>query len=407
MMCWWWRGARFSKDVSGWACGETNDVVAKTMQKILFGKPNQLKEDGEYEGIIPKRLIIDHKKISNSEMLEYVVIKRPGGKKHSYLYFKAYSQGRHTFQGATLDFIWFDEEPPVDIYVEGRTRTNNGQKGQFVMSTFTPLLGMSELVTQILENPTKNQIVSKMGIYDVGHYTKEEADDIVASYPQHVRQARAYGDPVLGEGRVYPVSQTVLSERRIVDVPPHWKQLGALDFGYGDHPTAGVHLLYDADNDCIHVRAVHKNSCLPSLFSAGVSCWGDLLYTYPHDGNAKDRGETGETIKQHYMNAGMRLTDENAHYLIYKKDNTTKKSMSVEAGILEILERMKSNRLKIDENLSELFREINLYHRKDGTIVKKNDDLLDALRYGVMMLRHFEYVIKVKTDYNFERPRIF
>jgi len=29
-----------------------------------------------------------------------------------------------------------------------------------------------------------------------------------------------------------------------------------------------------------------------------------------------------------------------------------------------------------------------LYHRKDGRVVKENDDLLCATRYGVMMLRH-------------------
>ena len=33
----------------------------------------------------------------------------------------AFDQGRTKWQGETLDFVWFDEEPPRDIYFEGLT----------------------------------------------------------------------------------------------------------------------------------------------------------------------------------------------------------------------------------------------------------------------------------------------
>jgi phage terminase large subunit-like protein len=46
--------------------------------------------------------------------------------------------------------VWFDEEPPQDIYSEGLTRTN--ATGGITMVTFTPLLGMSEVVLQFLTN---------------------------------------------------------------------------------------------------------------------------------------------------------------------------------------------------------------------------------------------------------------
>jgi phage terminase large subunit-like protein len=38
--------------------------------------------------------------------------------------FKSYDQGRTKWQGKTLDFVWFDEEPRQDIYFQGLTRTN-------------------------------------------------------------------------------------------------------------------------------------------------------------------------------------------------------------------------------------------------------------------------------------------
>jgi phage terminase large subunit-like protein len=65
--------------------------------------------------------------------------------------FKAYEKGREKWQGPTVDGVWFDEEPPLDIYTEGLTRTNNGQRGQFAMLTFTPLLGMSDVVHMFIQ----------------------------------------------------------------------------------------------------------------------------------------------------------------------------------------------------------------------------------------------------------------
>jgi phage terminase large subunit-like protein len=47
-----------------------------------------------------------------------------------------------------LDFVWFDEEPPMDIYMEGLTRTN--ATGGMTFITFTPLLGMSDVVSMFL-----------------------------------------------------------------------------------------------------------------------------------------------------------------------------------------------------------------------------------------------------------------
>src|SRR3546814_18939846 len=62
--------------------------------------------------------------------------------------FRSYNQGRAKFQSETLDYIWFDEEPPVDIYMEGVTRTNTTLGPVYL--TFTPLLGMSQTVMRFL-----------------------------------------------------------------------------------------------------------------------------------------------------------------------------------------------------------------------------------------------------------------
>ena len=62
----------------------------------------------------------------------------------STLTFKSYDQGRRKWQGETLDFVWFDEEPPEEIYIEGKTRVN--ATGGMVWLTLTPLNGLSAVV---------------------------------------------------------------------------------------------------------------------------------------------------------------------------------------------------------------------------------------------------------------------
>jgi hypothetical protein len=54
---------------------------------------------------------------------------------------------------------------------------------------------------------------------------------------------------------------------------------------------------------------------------------------------------------------------------------------------MDMLDRMKTNRLKVFDHHLDWFSEFRLYHRKDGRVVKENDDLLSATRYALMMLR--------------------
>ena len=60
----------------------------------------------------------------------------------------------------------------------------------------------------------------------------------------------------------------------------------------------------------------------------------------------------------------------------------------VEAGVLDLLDRMQTGRFKVFDHLNDWFEEFRMYHRKDGKIVKLADDLMSATRYAAMMKRH-------------------
>jgi hypothetical protein len=60
---------------------------------------------------------------------------------------------------------------------------------------------------------------------------------------------------------------------------------------------------------------------------------------------------------------------------------------NVEPGITGMLDMMQSGRFKVMSHLTEWFEEKRTYHRKDGVIVKKRDDILSATRIAYMARR--------------------
>jgi phage terminase large subunit-like protein len=370
-----WQGWRSTKQTRGWAGSVTSELTRDGMQRIIAGNIGRWGT-----GCIPKEHIVDIKRARGvPDAIETILVKHVCGEV-SQITFKAYSDGREAWQAEDLDWVWFDEEPPEDIYIEGITRTNNTCGPVYL--TFTPLLGMSKVVMRFLSNRDHpDRKVINMTIDDVEHYTEEQKRKIIDSYPAHEREARANGTPMLGSGRIYPVPESLITERPLVYVPDHWKQLVGIDFGW-DHPTAAVHLLYDEETDCIHLRHCYRQAeATPVVHAAALRMWGEWLpVAWPHDGYQHDKG-SGEALADQYRKQNVQMLSEHATF-------ADGRGNGVEAGLMEMLDRMQTGRFKVDANLSDWFDEFRMYHRKEGKIIKLNDDLLDATRYGMMMIRH-------------------
>ena len=137
-----WPGRRFTRPTRGWAGCDTWDNVRDGVQRMLIGPPRIEAEWGT--GLVPaENLVQVVRRPGTADAIDSIVVQHVSGGL-SMLSAKSYDQGRRRWQGETLDFVWFDEEPPYDIYIEGRTRTN--ATGGMVWLTFTPLLGMSAVV---------------------------------------------------------------------------------------------------------------------------------------------------------------------------------------------------------------------------------------------------------------------
>lgn len=225
------------------------------------------------------------------------------------------------------------------------------------------------------------RIVITATIEDADHFTAEQRAQIIASYPAHEREARVYGIPTMGSGRVFPVAEELI--RIDAFQPPEWWPcVGGLDFGW-DHPFAAVQLAWDRDTDTAYVTKTYRaRETTPLIHSAALKPWGKFFpYAWPHDGLQHDKG-SGKQLAEWYRDEGLNLHFQHATF-----SEGDGKGFGFEAGITMMLERMQQGRLKVFSNLNDWWEEFRMYHRKDGLIVKERDDLMSATRIALMMLR--------------------
>ncbi len=370
----WFKGRRFDRPVRALAGSESAELTRKGIQRLLLGPPEL--EDQWGTGSIPKSHLAGwSRRAGVPDAVSTITVRHESGGVSS-IQLATYDQGRTKWQADTIDLCWFDEEPPEDIYFEGMTRTN-AVTGP-VLTTLTPLLGVSGIVKRFYLDRAPSTHLTMMTIDDVAHYSQEQRQAIISSYPEFEREARTQGIPQLGSGRVFPLAEGAIACESFA-IPPHWPRICGMDFGW-DHPSAGVQCAWDRDADVLYVIACHRaREQTPAMFAAAVKPWGDYPWAWPHDGLQHDKG-SGEQLMAQYRAQGLAMLSVRATF----EDG----SNGVEAGVMEMLDRMQTGRLKVFVHLRQWFEEFNLYHRKDGLIVKLNDDLLSATRYALMMRRY-------------------
>jgi phage terminase large subunit-like protein len=385
----WWTGRRFPRAVRVIVGSETAELTRKGQQRILLGPP-EIREDWGTGAIPHDRLVDTSLRQGVPDAVASCLVKHVSGE-NSIIQFASYDQGRSRWQADTVDVVWLDEEAPMSIYTEALTRTN--ATGGMVFTTFTPLLGMSDVVKRFLLDKPSGTTVTSMTIHDVEHYTDEQRAAIIASYPEHERDARTKGIPSMGSGRVFPLADEAVAISPF-QIPDHWPRIVGLDFGI-DHPTAAVWLAWDRDTDTIYVTDTYRvkdTGIVPH--AASIRMRGDWIpVAWPHDGLQRDKG-SGQQLAAQYRDQGLAMLKERATF-----DDG---SNGLEAGVAEMLQRMQTRRLRVFSHLSEWFEEFRLYHRKDGRIVDKVDDLLAATRYGIMMKRHAKTKADTQSRFGFD-----
>ena len=355
-----------------WAAGDTKQTTRDTVQFKFLGEMHELGT-----GMIQARHILSTTaKAGVPGAVETVTIKHASGGT-SILRFKSYDQRRRAFQGTEQDIIWLDEEPPLDIYTECVTRTMT--TGGIMILTFTPLLGMSEVVRAFLpggklpeEEESEDRKGGKYTVMatwdDAPHLTAADKEELLGEYPLHERDARSKGVPQLGSGAIYPVPE----EQLVVpdfQIPEYWPRGYGLDVGW--NRTAAVWGALDQDTDVLYLYSEHYvGRAEPVLHAESIKGRGNWIPGFIDPASDAANQLDGRKLLSEYRKLGLVLT---------KADNT------VSAGIHAVWQRMSTGRLKIFQSCQNWLGEYRMYHRDDkGRIVKENDHIMDATRYLVM-----------------------
>lgn len=374
-----WKGHRFDHAPLIWCLGYSGEKCRDLLQTPLIGR----KTDKGWEGgLIPGELIIGSEPMTgtpNAVRSVYVKHKSGGVSK---VQFWSYSQGQHALMGDAVDWFHIDEEPKdPTIYPQVLTRTATGDSGNGGRGilTFTPENGRTELVIQFMDSPSPAQHCMNVGWDDAPHLSDRVKEELLASFPPHQRDMRTKGIPMLGHGRIYDASEDLITCDPF-PIPDHWFVINGMDFGW-DHPQAHVQLAWDRDEDKFYLtRAYKAKQTSPAEAWFATKMWSSGVPTaWPHDGLQTEKG-SGLQQKSYYEEAGFDMLPDRAMW----EDG----SNSVEAGIFELYDLMRSGRMKVFRGLRDWFEEYNFYHRDEkGRIVKIRDDLMDATRYAYMMRR--------------------
>nr|WP_269438529.1 hypothetical protein [Halomonas sp. IOP_31] len=194
----------------------------------------------------------------------------------------------------------------------------------------------------------------------------------MSSLSPHQVKARSEGVPSLGAGAIYPVPE----EDIVVDpfqIPDWWARVYGLDVGW--KKTAAIWGALDRDTDTLYLNSEHYSGMAEVAVHAKSIKMRGAWIPGVIDTAARGRSQTdGKSLFGLYEDEGLIL------------NNADK---AVEAGIMAMLDRLSTGRLKVFSTLQNWLAEYRLYRRDEkGRIVKENDHLMDATRYLNMGLHH-------------------
>ncbi len=392
-----WEGHKFTHPPLVWCLGYSGEKCRDLLQKAIIGEkigPNTFSG-----GLIPPERIVSTEPMTGTpNAIRSASIRHSSGEL-SKIQFWSYTQGQHALMGDNVDWFHIDEEPEdALIWPQVLTRTASGDRGQGGRGilTFTPENGRTELVVKFMEDPAPAQTCMNVGWNDAPHLTEKVKSELLASYPVYQKKMRTEGIPMLGHGLIYQVGEEAITCDPF-PIPLHFMVINGQDFGW-DHPQSHVQLAIDMDNDIIYVtRAWSASKTSPDEAWAKVKAWADgIPVAWPQDGLQTEKG-SGKQQMSYYAEAGFSMLEEFASW----PDG----SRSVEAGLFEIYDLMLHGKFKIFAGLRPVFDEINRYHRDEkGKIVKKDDDVLDAIRYAYMMRRFAIYYGEMKKPRTVVNP---
>lgn len=326
---------RKMKPSSGWVVSLTNEVQRDVAQKeVLKWLPKkEIKEDG---------FIVRHGKKGDPEnsIIDKILLKNG-----QTIGFKTCEQGREAFQGTSQGWIWFDEEPPEEIFKECWMRIID-TKGD-MWFTMTPLKGLTWIYQYIYLNEQNDPEIEywMMEWEDNPWLSKEEIERMISQMSEEEREARQYGRFTSLCGFAFPELRKDIHLRKAEIIPDWYKRYVSID--YGLDMTAALWYYVDNYGRSRVYRELGKKNLIVSEAAKEIKklTGNEKIRSYyaPPD-LWNRRNDTGKSAAMIFRENGITLT---------------RTSNNREQGWLQVKEWLKPYERK-DEQTGEVYRTADL-----------------------------------------------
>ena len=359
-------------DVCGWVVSLSSQVQRDVAQKKIlhYLDPAWIEDVVMSEG---------RKDDPENGVIDLLIIKNVFGGT-SKIGFKSCDQGREKFQGSSLDFVWFDEEPPKDVYDECKMRVLD--RSGDIFGTMTPLKGLTFIYDEIYLNKYNSKEVwyEFMEWADNPILDKKEVKKLNDSLSEDVLDARRYGRFSVASGLVYKEFDENVHVIKPFAVPEDWYAGISIDPGL-NNPLSCHFYAVDYDGN-VYVIAEHFEAGQPVSYHAErIKAIADRL-GWRRDTFGRIPALIDSAANQKTLSSPRSVTELFFEHGVAANPHVNKDMF---AGIARVKEYFKSNRLFIFSSCVNMIREIKGYCWKDSdTPFKKDDHALDELRYFIM-----------------------
>jgi len=308
--------------------------------------------------------------------------------------FMTYEQDVDKFGGTSRHFIWFDEEPPQDIFEECLTRLIDTDGDWYI--TMTPLQEMSWTYNTLYLPGLNRKIDIEIVAADTyeNPYIKQEAfERLTLTMSDESKSTRRTGNYISHTGLIYGesfkreknVCPDLVQSDRFSILRDEWSHFQMMDHGYTNY-TAILFAAYNEDGKIIIYDEIYINK---TIIRDIATLWKDRrqslgITTKYSVGDPAIRSKDpikGSSIQSEY--------GENGIFIALGNND-------VQSGITLVQRMFKEQQLIITSRCENLLGEVTQYRwdrhltkardRKNTkeTPIKKNDHAMDALRYGIM-----------------------
>ena len=378
------------KDMMGWAVSLSTQVQRDVAQSKILSYLNP--------SWIADIVMLSGKKDSpSSGVNDKIYIKKVFGG-ISVLGFKSCDQSREKFQGTSLDFVWFDEEPPYDIYLECKMRVLD-RCGE-IFGTMTPLKGLTWVYDEIYLNKKNDKEVwyENISWQDNPFLNQKEIEKLMSEMSKDELDARCNGKFTFYGGLVYSNFDENQNVVEPFEIPKELYDGISIDPGFRNALSCHFYAR-DTDGNVFVIAEHYAANLTIEEHSKAILDIANRL-DWPRDYDGKLCALIDSAGLQKTLASQKSVVD-----LFF--ENGIKTNPNVKKELLPGIQKVKKyicdlagdRRLFIFRNCPNMIREIKGYFWGDDDIpIKKDDHSLDELRYYIMSIRDSPEKTETSSD---------